>query len=348
MRHAVLNDVVFQVLIGRMRDDSHITDSIDCHVIKRVIRSATAAFKKSPLVLRLDGSFVVVGDIHGNLDDLLRIFERHGYPPDQRYLFLGDYIDRGAHSLEVLLLIYTLFVKYPSHVFLLRGNHETRVSAKTHGFSETCLLNLSKSELRLFLKSFSEMPIAAVLNNRIFCVHGGISPNIRTLTELETLVARPLVSVSNSAAVDILWSDPSPRATGFSPNTRGTGCFFGSAQLDIFLNDNGLDCLIRAHEWFDAGLDWPFGPLGRCLTVFSSSDYCGKGNSGAVALVSDEHRIEIVTFDPIIDPGMRRVLLPHWILAGNTPDLLIPEITAAPDPILEAHSETDFGLVGSF
>jgi protein phosphatase len=346
MRHASLNDVVLQVLIGRMRDDSHITDSIDCDVIKRVIRAATSSFKASPLVLRLNGSFVVVGDIHGNLDDLLRIFECHGYPPDQRYLFLGDYIDRGAYSLEVLLLIYTLFVKYPSHVFLLRGNHETRVSAKTHGFSETCLQNLSKSELRLFLKSFSEMPIAAVLNDRILCVHGGISPNVRTLAELEDRVKRPLINVSGSSAVDILWSDPSPRTCGFSPNTRGTGCFFGSAQLDIFLDENKFDCLIRAHEWFDAGLDWPFGPLGRCLTVFSSSDYCGKGNSGAVALVSEDCRIETAAFDPIIDPGMRRVLFPQWILSGNIPELVIPEVQVLLDPILEAQTRTEIGLVG--
>jgi protein phosphatase len=329
MHHADLNEIVFQVLIGRMRGDSHSTDSIDCQVIRRLIRCATMGFQASPSVLRLRGAFVVVGDIHGNLDDLLRIFERHGYPPDQRYLFLGDFIDRGTHSLEVLLLIYALFVKYPSHVHLIRGNHETRASAKSHGFSEICALNLSQKAFRLFLKSFAQMPIAAVLNNRILCVHGGIAPGVHTLAQLEAEIERPLVNVATSCAVDILWSDPLDGVNGFRPSTRGMGCFFGSDQLEGFLDDNGLECLIRAHEWFDAGMDWPFGPDGRCLTVFSSSNYCGKGNRGAVATVSADGTIETVTFEPITWSG-RIVILPEWLLSGSRPSLELPEIMPTP------------------
>jgi protein phosphatase len=343
MRHADPDSVVFQVLLGRMRGDLHSTDSIDCQVVRRVIREAIALFQASPAILRLTGSFVVVGDIHGNLDDLIRIFERHGYPPDQRYLFLGDYIDRGSYSIEVLLLIYALFVKYPSHISLIRGNHETRVSSKAHGFSDLCLLNLSKTELRLFLKSFAQMPIAATLNNRIMCVHGGISPSISTLAELEAETVRPLVSVSSSSVVDILWSDPCARVLGFKPNTRGTGFFFGSEPLEDFLDDNGFDCLIRAHEWFDAGWNWPFGQQGRCLTVFSSSDYCGKGNKGAVALVSEDCRIETVEFEPMVATRLRRVLLPVWILAEGTPAMepVLPEV---PDVCIDGHTEAEIGL----
>jgi protein phosphatase len=324
MHDVDLNEIIFQVLIGRMRGDVHSTDSIDCQVIRRLIRCATSAFQSSPAVLRLSGTFVVVGDIHGNLDDLLRIFERHGYPPDQCYLFLGDFIDRGTHPLEVLLLIYALLVKYPSHVHLIRGNHETRVSAKSHGFAEICLLNLSQKAFRLFLKSFAMMPLVAVLNNRILCVHGGIAPGVHTLAQLEAEIERPLVHVASSCAVDILWSDPLDGVRGFTPSTRGMGCFFGSEQLEEFLDDNGLECLIRAHEWFDKGLDWPFGPNGRCLTVFSSSNYCGKGNSGAVATVGPNGTIETVTFEPIGRYG-RRVVFPEWLISGSRPSLEFPD-----------------------
>jgi hypothetical protein len=143
--------------------------------------------------------------------------------------------------------------------------------------------------------------------------------------------------------VDILWSDPLPGVRGFRPNTRGTGCFFGSEELDGFLDDNGLECLIRAHEWFDAGMDWPFGQQGRCLTVFSSSNYCGKGNRGAVALVSEDCAIDTIAFEPMGMEQMRRVLLPQWILAEGRPcpavlgSPVLPEalIDAHPDPALE-------------
>jgi protein phosphatase len=332
MHHGDLNEIIFQVLIGRMRGDSHSTDLIDCQVIRQLIRCATLGFLASPAILRLSGAFVVVGDIHGNLDDLLRIFERHGYPPDQRYLFLGDFIDRGNHSLEVLLLVYALFVKYPSHVHVIRGNHETRVSAKSHGFSEICLLNLSKKAFRLFLKSFAQMPIAAVLNNRMLCVHGGIASGVHTLAQLEAEIERPIVNVASSCAEDILWSDPLDGVSGFTPSRRGMGCFFGSDQLEGFLDDNGLECLIRAHEWFHEGFDWPFGLGGRCLTVFSSSNYCGKGNRGAVAIVSEDGTIEIVTFEPIGVRG-RRLVFPEWLMSEGHPSLELPEIMPTPTDV---------------
>jgi hypothetical protein len=179
------------------------------------------------------------------------------------------------------------------------------------------------------------------------CVHGGISPSVGTLAELEAEVVRPLVSVANSSVVDVLWSDPSPRVSRFKPNTRGTGYFFGSDPLEEFLDDNGLDCLIRAHEWFDAGWDWPFGQDGRCLTVFSSSDYCGKGNRGAVAVVSEDGRIETVEFEPVVPDGMRRVLLPVWILAEGRP-AMEPVLPEMPGLCIDGHTEAEIGLLPGF
>jgi protein phosphatase len=179
------------------------------------------------------------------------------------------------------------------------------------------------------------------------CVHGGISPSISTLADLEAEVVRPLVSVSNSSVVDILWSDPSSRVLRFKPNTRGTGFFYGSEPLEEFLDDNGLDCLIRAHEWCDAGSDWPFGQQGRCLTVFSSSDYCGKGNKGAVTLVSEDCRIETVEFEPIVHNKVRRVLLPVWILAEGRP-VMEPVLPEVPDVCIDANTEAEIGLLPGF
>jgi protein phosphatase len=123
------------------------------------------------------------------------------------------------------------------------------------------------------------------------------------------------------------------------------GCFFGSEQLDLFLEDNGLDCLIRAHEWFADGIDWPFGQQGRCLTVFSSSNYCGKGNKAAVALVSENCAIETVVFEPIGNDAMRRICLPQWIFTEGKADTGVHHMPVLTEAIIDTHSDTTLGLV---
>jgi protein phosphatase len=236
--HGKLNDFILEIVMGRVRGDA-----LDPRDVRRVIRLAAQKLRLSWILLRLAGDFVVVGDIHGNLDDLLRIFEAHGWPPHRDYLFRGDYIDRGRFSIEVLLLIYALYVKCPRHVRLLRGNHETKASTTMHGFRPAGLVAFSKTEYRLFLGSFSFVPIAAVMNEKVLCVHGGVSPFMQTLAELERDLLRPLVNLSSSAAAtDILWSDPSQRHRSSGPTTGESVGSSAPASCARSSRGTGLSC----------------------------------------------------------------------------------------------------------
>jgi diadenosine tetraphosphatase ApaH/serine/threonine PP2A family protein phosphatase len=202
-----------------------------------------------PVLLNLTGDFITVGDLHGNVDDLLQILGNFGYPPARSYLFLGDYVDRGSNSIEVLLLLYSLKILFPNHIYLLRGNHEFKAICNKYGFSEECETFFeTKKTYNRFCKSFCEMPIAAVMNDRVFCVHGGLSPKIDKLSEIME-IAKPLHDLKASAAQDLLWSDPSNECSGFEKSERGMGFRFDSEVTANFVSRNRLTMMIRAHAF---------------------------------------------------------------------------------------------------
>jgi protein phosphatase len=279
--------------MSRTVGDRHLSrEALSSLPISPLIESCETLFTSEPGLLELAGPFVVVGDLHGDIDTLLQVLGAFDYPPSRSYLFLGDYVDRGENSIEVLLILYALKVLFPNHLYLLRGNHELKSICHKYGFREECCAFFStKKPYTRFCRSFCEMPIAAVLNERVFCVHGGLSPAIEFLSDIPMLIEKPLTDVAGSPAGHLLWSDPSKDCTGFTPSAiRRTGFLFGADAVAAFLNDNGLSLMIRAHEFCDRGSHWTFD---TCLTVFSTCNYCGKGNTGAVALVSGPDSVEV-------------------------------------------------------
>jgi protein phosphatase len=263
--------------------------------------------------LNLSGSFVVVGDLHGNIDDLLRVFGRFSYPPVQSYLFLGDYVDRGKNSIETILLLYALKVLFPTHIYLLRGNHECEIISTNYGFKAECTRFFKKRRsFHRLCESFSHLAVAAVVNDSIFCVHGGLSPSIIELSDLTDQIQKPIVDLSRSIAEDLLWSDPCSSVGKFADSPRKTGFLFGQESLDLFLGANGLMCLIRAHEFCPSGTKME---LNGCLTVFTACNYCGRCNDGAVAVIRSDARIDISRFR-VENTAHRNFLMPPWI-CGN-------------------------------
>jgi protein phosphatase len=271
-----------------------------------------------PVLLELSGSFVVVGDIHGSIDDLLQILGNFGYPPDRSYLFLGDYVDRGSNSIEVLLILYSLKVLFPENVYLLRGNHECKAVANKYGFRTECEGYFENGKVyRRFCESFAEMPIAAVVNGRVFCVHGGLSPEIRYLSDIGAQIEKPLTDIGDSIAEHLLWSDPSNECYRFEASRkRKVGFLFSSEVTENFLSDNGLEFMIRAHEFCKHGAHWTFD---GCLTLFSNCDYCGLGNTGAVAVLDKENKLEITPIRKCDPEDLAHILqLPQWFLESGT------------------------------
>jgi diadenosine tetraphosphatase ApaH/serine/threonine PP2A family protein phosphatase len=319
MDSATLTSLVHAVLRSRISPSSLFEDLVSIDDLLDLCGSVSLLFSLEPVLLHLRGPIVLVGDIHGNIDDLLRIFGECGYPPHQRYLFLGDYVDRGLFSIEVLTLLFALKCKFPDEIFLLRGNHETRSISTVYGLMGECKQRFGPVLFSEFHYVFENLPIAAVVERALFCVHGGLSPELRKIGEFQDMEKPGGVPVG--IAADLLWSDPSASVEWFEPNPRGIGQLFGEKAAKGFLEGNRLQMVVRSHEACSDGMEWPFGDRHRAvLTVFSTTDYCGSGNAGVVIRVSKDLMLEKVGLLALSEEERKkkRVILPDWLLIDDT------------------------------
>ena len=236
MEKIELNDIVLAILTSRVQccQDS---SSISADKVEALIEASRKIFESMPSLLRLEGKYVVVGDLHGNLDDLIRILQQCSYPPDQNYLFLGDYVDRGAYGTEIMILLFALMVLYPKNVYMLRGNHECEELTTTFGFRSECSNKYSDKVYMKFMDCFRYMPFAAVINDEVFCTHGGISPDFDSLEQIEGL-KKPMFISDSLISNGLLWSDPRADVDDYQPNDRGAGCYFNEKNLSEFLKKN--------------------------------------------------------------------------------------------------------------
>jgi protein phosphatase len=315
---ADLDEIVFQVLLSRMKGKNRYRRPIKEETVLQLCQDARMIFETEGTLLRLNADIAIVGDIHGNIDDLIRIFERLRYPPAMRYLFLGDYIDRGAFGTEVLILLFALKAKFPEHIYLIRGNHECAPLSRFYGFFDEVCRKYSEAVYRAAVDLFSELPLCAVVGERVFCVHGGLSPELELLTSIEDL-EKPLDFSEPGIFTDMVWSDPCPRVLSFVPSTRGSGVLYGVEATSTFLDRNELDLLVRSHELCMDGISWPFeadeDAGEKCLTLFSNTNYCDMGNTGAILHVSSDLIVNVEAFSPLTEETARsrHIILPYWL-----------------------------------
>ena len=315
-------DIVFNVLTSRM--GSNITYP-RISLLYDLIDDVTDIFEKEKNILQLDGSFIVVGDIHGNVDDLIRIFEMRGYPPETNYLFLGDYVDRGEHSIEVLLLLYSFKFLFPNNFFMIRGNHENAQVSTFYGFRAECSKKYSQKIFYRFNESFNYLSFAAIMNSKIFCVHGGISPDTMNLKEFNK-IEKPIDNDASKAITGLVWSDPLKTARGFMKSDRGVGFFFNEKKLRVFLRRNNLESILRSHEACDNGIEYP---LKNCVTIFSNTDYCDMNNEAAIAFCTKDAKTQYIKFKPLTqnEKKKRIVIYPEWLLTSNSESPVMKEPT---------------------
>ena len=140
--------------------------------------------KEQKMLLDLEAPIKICGDIHGQYYDLLRIFEHCGYPGENSYLFLGDYVDRGKQSLETICLLMAYKIKFPNKIHLLRGNHESSITNRIYGFYDECKRRYNVKLWRSFTELFNYLPVAALIDEKIFCMHGGLSPDLRNVNQI--------------------------------------------------------------------------------------------------------------------------------------------------------------------
>lgn len=302
-----------------------------------IIKKAKEILNQERSVLQIDlnstenSSINVVGDIHGNIDILVRIFSSEGYPSTTKYIFLGDYIDRGSNSCEVLILLYSYKILFPNNVFLLRGNHEFKDMAANYGFKKECIerIPLYKTDDSYSLdgydffneitSTFPFLPVCAIVNQSIFCVHGGITA---LLENREQLMGIEKVGVDftneNSVQVEFMWNDPNKAIEySYERSPRGIGCLFNNEALESFLKTMKFSMVIRGHQMCNDGFDHPFGKDGGILTVFSSNDYCGEFNSAAIAMISDKNVVSTKEFASL-HIQMNRVITPPEVFCNQT------------------------------
>ncbi|KAJ3284347.1 Serine/threonine-protein phosphatase [Rhizoclosmatium sp. JEL0117] len=242
-------------------------------------------FMDQPILLEIDAPVNLVGDVHGQYEDLLRIFDRCGYPPAANYLFLGDYVDRGKFSLETILLLFCYKLKYPLNFFILRGNHECASVNRVYGFYDECKRRCNLKIWKVFTDVFNTLPIAAIVAGKIFCVHGGLSPSLISMDYIRA-IPRPSEVPEFGLLNDLLWSDPSATAVDWEDNDRGVSYCFGPKIVKEFTQKHNLDLVARAHMVVEGGYE--FFADRQLVTVFSAPNYCGEfDNKGAVMCVDE-------------------------------------------------------------
>ena len=254
--------------------------------IKFLITKTKKILLSQPIFLELESPITVCGDIHGQYPDLLKLFQLGGFPPDKNYIFMGDYVDRGKQSIECICLLLCYKIKYDENFFILRGNHECGSINRIYGFFDECKRRYNVKLWKSFVDLFNCLPIAASIDDKIFIVHGGLSPELKTVEQIQKIM-RPTDVPEEGLLCDILWSDPDENASGWGANDRGVSVTFNEKVLKNFLEKNELDLLCRAHQVVEDGYEF-FGNR-SLVTVFSAPNYCGEfDNSGAIMEVDEE------------------------------------------------------------
>lgn len=280
--------------------DGHIEQLLGGDIIKE--EEVKAICEKAKEILSTESNVVpvkcpitVVGDIHGQFADLLELMKIGGRSPDTNYLFLGDYVDRGYDSVETVCTVLALKVRWPTRVYLLRGNHESRQITQVYGFYDECLRKYGNANVwRYITDMFDHLPLAALIEEEIFCPHGGLSPSLDTLDHIRALERTQEVP-HEGPMCDLLWSDPDDRC-GWGISPRGAGYTFGQDISEQFNHNNKLSLITRAHQLVQEGYEWAHDHA--VVTVFSAPNYCYRcGNLAAIMEIDEGMRRSFLQFE---------------------------------------------------
>lgn len=280
--------------------------------LSAIFAEAEKAVAADAMVVEVLAPVRIFGDIHGQLPDLLHFFHTYGVPNHKNgdvhlvnYIFIGDFVDRGSYSLEVLATLFCLKLRYPQNVFLIRGNHEDREVNERFGFKSECVQRLGKgTELwEAANVTFDSLPVAALVESKVICLHGGIGKTLATVEQIRRIprpVRAPVQGPYADLMRDILWSDPTEHDTvvGIQGNIRGDDMVeFGPDRVLHFLAENDLELVVRAHQCVMGGYE--FFASQHLVTVFSATNYCGRhDNDGAIITISRSLKVafHVITY----------------------------------------------------
>ncbi|PLW35282.1 hypothetical protein PCASD_13669 [Puccinia coronata f. sp. avenae] len=276
--------------ISKLRSCEHLLEA-ELKSLCEVVRSILV---EEPNIQPVSSPVTVCGDIHGQLWDMLEMFRVGGQPGLTNYILMGDFVDRGHFSLETFSLLLAYKARYPDRVTLLRGNHESRSITQVYGFYDECQRKYGNANVwKACCGVFDCLNLAAIIDSTILCVHGGLSPDIRTLDQIRVL-SRAQEIPHSGAFCDLMWSDPDDVEGGaWSVSPRGAGWLFGSSVASEFNHINSLSLIARAHQLVQEGYKYMFPPENNLVTVWSAPNYCYRcGNVASVMCVGENTVID--------------------------------------------------------
>lgn len=282
-----------------------------------------AQIKTEPNILKVQDPVTVVGDIHGQYYDLLKLLEVGGAPETTKYLFLGDYVDRGAFSIECVLLLCAIKLNFKSTILMLRGNHECRQMTSFFNFKQECEIKYDLEVYDRIMEAFDCLPISCLINEKFLAIHGGISPDIDKVADI-TKINRFTEPPKTGPMCDMLWSDPVEKneealtVSWLENSTRGCSYVFGAQAATPFLTKNSILSIIRAHEaqlegfkmykW-NNNVDFP-----SVITIFSAPNYCDVYNNKAAVISFKNNMVNIQQYNysphPFILPQFMNIF--NW------------------------------------
>ncbi|CAD8073596.1 unnamed protein product [Paramecium primaurelia] len=284
--------------------DTHII----CELVKEIlVEEANIVYVNTPVI--------ICGDIHGQYFDLLELFKIGGQIPDKNYLFSGDYVNRGHHSVETFQYLLCLKIKYPKNITLLRGNHESRSQTQVYGlYDEVHRKYGNIHPWQYFCEVFDYLPLCALVDQKVFCVHGGLSPQIKSIDQIRPIDRRNANDYEGSMA-DILWSDPEQDLDGWIANHRGGGQCFGKKVVEQFNHINGLILITRSHQLIMDGYRYEFNK--QLVTVWSAPNYCYRcGNKACIMNLDINLEQTFLVFDESQDSTsdiINQKVLPYFL-----------------------------------
>lgn len=273
-------DLIISKILGARNSSKCLKNFLFEDEIKELCLVATEIFLTEPSLLEIEAPVKVASNIHGHFDELLDIFDVCGYPGESRYLFLGDYVDKGRQSLECICLLLAFKIKFRDQVFILRGNHECSSTNRIYGFYDECKTRYNVKLWTHFARCFNALPFAAVIEDKVFCVHGGLSPELKSVEKIKQ-IKRPTDIPDSGLICDLLWGELDLNLEYWDSNSVGASYSFGHMLIKHFLSSNNFSLLIIASKFQFSGYD--YSPSIQTLQLFSIPNYCQTlQNIGAV------------------------------------------------------------------